>query len=93
MPKPDLNHLRELGRLLAEPIDFEQLEKDGAVEPAPGGWYRVLDWKKVPIHARIKARRTRWATRWGVTRSMYVNFVKPDRRIARALEKAEWADG
>jgi hypothetical protein len=38
---------------LAEPVDFEDLEKKGALVKE-GVWYRVLDSRKLPEHVWVK---------------------------------------
>lgn len=41
-------------RLMSEPIDFEQLERDGILRKT-GAWYEVLDMNRLPEHVRAQA--------------------------------------
>ena len=50
-----INELIAETKKLAEPIDFEDLEKKGILKKA-GAWYRVLDFQAVPEHVWKKAR-------------------------------------
>ena len=38
---------------LGEPIDFDQLIRDGVLQKS-GAWYKVLDYKRLPKHASKK---------------------------------------
>jgi hypothetical protein len=50
---PAIVELHRLAELLAAPIDFEGLTASGVLCPA-GDWYQVLDWGRLPEHARRK---------------------------------------
>jgi len=47
---PIREEIIELARKLATPVDFEQLEKEGVIEKK-GAWYKVKDFKSLPVHA------------------------------------------
>ena len=53
---------------LAQPIDFDQLIRDGVLEKS-GAWYKVLDWSRLPKHAsrKLKTLRTSPITGTSVT--------------------------
>ena len=48
-----INELAAETKELAEPINFEDLEKKGILKKA-GAWYRVLDFQAVPEHVWAK---------------------------------------
>lgn len=50
----DREKLEEQTRLMSEPIDFAQLERDGILRKV-GTWYEVLDMGRVPEHVRSQA--------------------------------------
>jgi hypothetical protein len=39
--------------MLSTPIDFDQLVADGVLKKR-GAWWQVLDWDRLPEHARRK---------------------------------------
>ena len=54
--------LRRLGQLLRTPIDFDQLIADGILRGTRRGWYQVLDWERLPEHARARMHGKRMGT-------------------------------
>lgn len=50
---PTIEQLRHLAEMLATPIDFDQLVADGILRKR-GAWWEVLDWNRLPEHARQK---------------------------------------
>ena len=50
---PAIGELRRLAELLATPIDFGGLIADGVLRKSVD-WYQVLDWGRLPEHARRK---------------------------------------
>lgn len=50
----DREKLEKQKRLMSEPIDFEQLERDGILRKV-GAWYEILDMGRLPEHVRAQA--------------------------------------
>lgn len=50
----DRERLEKQTRLLSEPIDFEQLERDGILRKV-GAWYEVPDMNLLPEHVSAQA--------------------------------------
>ena len=44
--------LKRVAKMFAEPISFSTLIKDGVLRKKASGWYEILDWKRLPEHAR-----------------------------------------
>lgn len=78
--------LVESVRLLAAPIDFEALVRDGVLEPVGKG-YRVLDFNRLPEQAR-KRMRSMTQRKDG---SLIVQFskAKPTKAMMRLLAEAD----
>jgi hypothetical protein len=53
-PIPTAEELSRLAELIATPIDFAELIADGVLVERGGGWYEVLDYERLPEHARQK---------------------------------------
>jgi hypothetical protein len=83
------NKLIETARLLATPIDLEGLVQSGALAPAPGGWYEVLDAERVPAYAWQQAVELRHERREDGRR----NFIKFSVNNAAAAELYEQLTG
>lgn len=45
--------LMERTRELAVPLDLESLQRSGILRKS-GSWYEVLDWERLPEHAKVK---------------------------------------
>lgn len=56
---PDLKQLADRARLIAQPIDFDQLTADGLLRKA-GAWYEAPGAHKLPEHVTAKIRATRF---------------------------------
>lgn len=48
------DELAKLVKVHATPIDYETLTEEGVLEKK-GDWYAVLDWDRLPDHAKRKA--------------------------------------
>ena len=54
--------IRRLQTLLATPIDFDSLIASGVIRAAKGGWYEIVDWRRLPEHARQQLREVKQQT-------------------------------
>jgi hypothetical protein len=63
--------------MMATPIPFEQLVADGVLKQR-GRWWVVLDWSRLPEHARLKVQAVKGDPK---TRTTCVQFCRHDTRL------------
>lgn len=78
--------LIETAKLLATPIDFEELIEGGVLAASRGPWYAVLRPELVPAHVWQQATGLRNQTRGGKQKNL-LKFGKSNAAAARVYEK------
>jgi hypothetical protein len=77
--KPSVfKELRLTAALLAKPIDFNRLMSDDILRQK-GDWYEVLDFDRLPEHARVKIRALRAPN--------LVKFRKPGKKLQKFVKR------
>jgi hypothetical protein len=66
---------------LAEPIDFNQLIRDGVLQKS-GAWYKVLDYKRLPKHASNKIRAAELNSDGTVAKVKFSKVTKSFQKLA-----------
>ena len=79
MIKPSVfKELRQTATLLAKPIDFDRLISEEILRKS-GEWYEVLDFVRLPEHARVKIRAVRTPN--------LVKFRKPGKKLQKFVKR------
>ena len=77
--KPSVfKELRQTAAFLATPIDFDGLISDEILRKR-GEWYEVLDFARLPEHARVKIRAVRAPN--------LVKFRKPAKKLQKFVKR------
>lgn len=71
--------IREEQESLATPIDFDQLIANGVLRKTKGGWYQVLDGRKLPSALMKRAHRMKTSAKKG----LLFQFRHTERRAAQ----------
>lgn len=69
---------------LAEPIDFDQLIRDGVLQKS-GAWYKVLDYKRLPKHASKKIRAAQLNPDGTVAKLKFAKVTKSFQKLADSV--------
>lgn len=80
------NEMLEQAKKLATPIDFDTLIAQGVLEKK-GAWYKVLDWDKLPEHAKEKVKAIEGGPDGKNTLVKFSKDTKTARKIVDKLSK------
>lgn len=76
------NQIIEQAKMLATPISFDELEKNGIIEKK-GAWFVVINWKALPKYASVQIR----AIKQGVDGKIYAQFPKNWKRAQQSYKR------